>query len=75
MSSFMRLVDTPEQELEQLLMKHLDSCEYKRFPSQKQQFDILRAMLLDPKNASGQYTWKGAERRTELQRHLWNGKG
>jgi choline dehydrogenase-like flavoprotein len=55
-SSFMPLVDTPKEELEQLLTKHLDEFEYKSFPSQKEQFEIIRNMLLDPKNASGQYT-------------------
>ena len=55
-SSFMPLVDTPKEELEQLLKTHLDDFEYKSFPSQKEQFEIIRNMLLDPKNASGQYT-------------------
>jgi choline dehydrogenase-like flavoprotein len=55
-SAFMPLVNTQKDELEQILAKHLDSHEYKSFPSQKAQFDLLREMLRDPTGASGQYT-------------------
>jgi choline dehydrogenase-like flavoprotein len=55
-SSFMPLVNFPKSDLEQLLSKYLDSYEYKSIPSQKQQFELLREMLHDPKEASGQYT-------------------
>ena len=55
-SAFMPLVDFPKSELEQLLSKYLDSYEHKSVPSQKQQFELLREMLHDPNDASGQYT-------------------
>jgi choline dehydrogenase-like flavoprotein len=55
-SSFMPLVDFPKTELDQLLSRYLDSYEYKSVPSQKEQFELLREMLHDPNDASGQYT-------------------
>ena len=55
-SSFMPLIDFPKSELDQLLYKYLDSYEYKSVPSQKEQFELLRKMLYDSSDASGQYT-------------------
>ena len=55
-SAFMPLLDFPNIEMEVLLKKHLDSYEYKSFPSQKNQFAILREILNNPHDASGQYT-------------------
>jgi choline dehydrogenase-like flavoprotein len=55
-SSFMPLVDFPAAEMDKLLKDYLDSTEYKSFPSQKEQFAIIKDILLDPKEGSGQYT-------------------
>jgi len=55
-SSFMPLLDLQKPELEALLTKHLDNHEYKDFPSQKQQYNLLRDLLHDPNEPSGQYT-------------------
>lgn len=56
-SSFMSLTDLPTAELDDLLSKYLDSYdEYKSVPSQKQQFEIIREILHNPEDASGQYT-------------------
>jgi choline dehydrogenase-like flavoprotein len=52
----MPLVDFPKGELDQLLAKYLDSQEYKSVPSQTAQFELLREMLYDPNDASGQFT-------------------
>lgn len=55
-SAFMPLLDVERQDLEELLKKHLDNFQYPDFPSQKQQFQIIRDMLLNAHDASGQYT-------------------
>jgi choline dehydrogenase-like flavoprotein len=55
-SAFMPLVDLQKQEMEELLTKNIDEYDYPEFPSQKQQFEIIREMLLNPHDASGQYT-------------------
>lgn len=55
-SSFMPLTDLPKVDMEALLQKYVDGHEYPAFPSLKQQFSIIKEMLLDPKDASGQYT-------------------
>jgi choline dehydrogenase-like flavoprotein len=55
-SAFMPIPDLKKDELDQLLAKYIDSHEYKSFPAQKEQFEILREMLYDPTCASGQYT-------------------
>ncbi|CZR51596.1 related to aryl-alcohol dehydrogenase [Phialocephala subalpina] len=55
-SAFMPLVDLSKLEMEELLNQYIDEYEYPDFPSQKQQFSIIREMLLNPQDASGQYT-------------------
>lgn len=55
-SAFMPLIDFPNIEMKELLAKYLDSDRETNIPSQKQQYNLIREMLLDPKNASGQYT-------------------
>ncbi|KUJ23477.1 alcohol oxidase [Mollisia scopiformis] len=55
-SAFMPLVDLEKADMEQLLDTYIDKHEYSNIPSQKQQFEIIREMLLNPLDASGQYT-------------------
>lgn len=53
-SAFMPLVDLPPTQMEELLVKHLDSVEYQSVPSQREQEAIIRAMLKNPVDSSGQ---------------------
>lgn len=55
-SAFMSLVDLQKTDMEQLLSTYIDQYDYEDFPSQKQQFGIIREMLLNAHDASGQYT-------------------
>jgi choline dehydrogenase-like flavoprotein len=55
-SAFMPLVDLPETEMDEILSQKLDAVEYKSVPSQKEQFAIIRDMLKNPEDATGQYT-------------------
>ena len=56
-SSFMPITDFSEGELDQLLSKYLDDGKvYKEFPSKDVQYKILRELLHQPGEGSGQYT-------------------
>ncbi|KAI9056107.1 hypothetical protein LZ554_001035 [Drepanopeziza brunnea f. sp. 'monogermtubi'] len=55
-SSFMPLVDFAAKDMDDLLVEYLDTVEYPEFPSQKKQFQIIRDILKDPKDATGQFT-------------------
>ncbi|KAJ5053866.1 uncharacterized protein L3040_000156 [Drepanopeziza brunnea f. sp. 'multigermtubi'] len=55
-SSFMPLVDFAAKSMDDLLVEYLDNVEYPEFPLQKKQFQIIRDILKDPKDATGQFT-------------------
>jgi choline dehydrogenase-like flavoprotein len=40
-----------------LLSESLDHVDYTPFPSQEQQYKVLRRQLLNPKDASGEFLW------------------
>lgn len=53
-SAFMPLVDLSSTEMEELLVENLDAVDYKSVPSQKEQQAIIRSMLKNPGDSSGQ---------------------
>ncbi|KAI9823826.1 MAG: hypothetical protein M1819_001127 [Sarea resinae] len=57
--SYLPLVDingiTDPKEFKLLLDKYLADGQYPEFPARKQQFDLLRKMLENPKESSGEY--------------------